>query len=53
MKLYSSIQKEGISESINYRVTVKGDVSWGFVGIGIIVVLAVALVGIVWRLGRR
>ena len=51
--LYSSVQPRGISETLNYRVTVKGSVTWGFLGIGIIAVLAILLAGIVLRLGRR
>lgn len=41
------------SDALNFRVTVRGSVAWGLVGAGLIAVLAVALIGIFWRLGRR
>jgi uncharacterized membrane protein len=51
--LYSAVQSRGISMTLNYRVTVTGSVSWGFLGLGIIAFLAILLVAIVIRLGRR
>jgi|APSaa5957512622_1039677.scaffolds.fasta_scaffold03760_6 uncharacterized membrane protein len=51
--LYSSIQARGISNTLNYRVTVTGAVGWGYIGIGIIGLLAVVLGAIIYRLGRR
>jgi uncharacterized membrane protein len=51
--IYSSVNEVGIYKNLNYRVTVKGSVEWGFVGIGIILVLVLALMLIYWRLGRR
>jgi uncharacterized membrane protein len=51
--LYSSVTELGISGTMNYRVTVKGSVEWGFFGIGVIVILVLVLVLIYWRLGRR
>ena len=51
--LYSSVAELGVSGTMNYRVTVKGSVEWGFFGIGVIVVLVLVLVLIYWRLGRR
>jgi uncharacterized membrane protein len=51
--IYSSVSDLGISANLNYRVTVKGSVEWGFVGLGIILAL-VLLVGLIyWRMGRR
>ena len=51
--LYSSIQSRGISNSMDYRVTVTGAVGWGYIGVGIIGLLAVVLGTIINRLGRR
>jgi uncharacterized membrane protein len=51
--LYSAVQARGISMTLNYRVTVTGSVTWGFLGLGIIAFLAILLVAIVIRLGRR
>jgi uncharacterized membrane protein len=51
--LYSAVQARGISITLNYRVTVTGSVGWGFLGLGIIAFLAILLVAIVIRLGRR
>jgi uncharacterized membrane protein len=51
--LYTAIQARGISKTLNYRVTVTGSVGWGFLGLGIIALLAIVLAAIVIRLGRR
>ena len=51
--LFSAIQSRGISNPMNYRVTVTGAVGWGYIGIGIIGLLAVVLGAIIYRLGRR
>jgi uncharacterized membrane protein len=51
--LYCSVQERGISETLNYRATVKGSSTWGFLGIGLIAVLAILLALIIMRLGRR
>jgi uncharacterized membrane protein len=51
--IYSAVSDIGISANLNYRVTVKGSVAWGLVGLGIIVVLVVVLGLIYWRMGRR
>jgi uncharacterized membrane protein len=53
VSLFSAIQERGISNNLNYRVTVTGAVGWGFLGIGIIGLLAIVLGVIVYRLGRR
>ena len=41
------------SESIEFRVTVKTETKWGVVGIGVIVVLAVVIVCVMRKYGRR
>ncbi|NLD58518.1 MAG: hypothetical protein GX647_02500 [Clostridiales bacterium] len=41
------------SDSAEFRVTIKTQTTWGFVGIGIIAVLAIGLVALFRRLGRR
>jgi uncharacterized membrane protein len=51
--IYSSVSELGIYTNLNYRVTVKGSVEWGFVGIGIVIALALVLLLIYWWLGRR
>ena len=51
--IYSSVSELGIYSNLNYRVTVKGSVEWGFVGIGIVIALVLVLFLIYWRLGRR
>jgi uncharacterized membrane protein len=51
--IYSSVSELGIYTNLNYRVTVKGSVEWGFVGIGIVIALVLVLLLIYWRLGRR
>jgi uncharacterized membrane protein len=51
--LYTAVQERGISKTLNYRVTVTGSVAWGFLGLGIIALLAILLVAIIVRLGRR
>lgn len=53
VSLYSAVAKLQLSKQIDYRVTVKGSVSWGYVGLGIIVILIFAIVVIFMRLGRR
>jgi uncharacterized membrane protein len=40
-------------DRLNFRVTVRGSMSWGIVGAGIIAVVAVGLIGMFWWLGRR
>jgi uncharacterized membrane protein len=51
--IYSAVSEIGISANLNYRVTVKGSVAWGLVGLGIIIVLVLVLGLIYWRMGRR
>ena len=53
VKLYSAVAKRQLSEIVNLRVTVKGAVGWGYIGLGIILILVVAIGLIFWRLGRR
>lgn len=44
---------DGISESINYRMTVSTSTLWGVVGLGIIAASLLVLFGAVGRFGRR
>lgn len=53
VSLYTAVAKLQLSKQIDYRVTVKGSVSWGYVGLGIIFMLIIAIVVIFMRLGRR
>ena len=43
----------GISESVQFRVTVQTSTLWGIVGVGVIAVAALILVLAVLRYGRR
>lgn len=42
-----------ISEPLHFRTTVRGSVSWGFVGLAIIIVIAISIIVIFRRVGRR
>lgn len=53
VKLYSAVSKRQLSEIINLRVTVKGAVGWGYIGLGIILILLLSIGLIFWRFGRR
>jgi uncharacterized membrane protein len=44
---------DGISESVNYRVTVVTSTMWGMVGLGVIAASLLVLLGAVGRFGRR
>ena len=44
---------DGVSESINYRVTVLTSTMWGVVGLGVIAASLLVLIGAVGRFGRR
>jgi uncharacterized repeat protein (TIGR01451 family) len=44
---------DGISESVNYRVTVVTSTMWGIVGLGVIAASLLVLLGAVGRFGRR
>jgi uncharacterized membrane protein len=44
---------DGISESVNYRVTVTTSTLWGIVGLGVIAASLLVLLGAVGRFGRR
>ena len=47
------IQGEKASKDIEFRVTVKASTAWGWIGIGIIVVVVAGLTGLFRWLGRR
>jgi uncharacterized membrane protein len=47
------IQGEKVSKDIEFRVTVKASTAWGWIGIGIIVVVIAGLTGLFRWLGRR
>jgi uncharacterized membrane protein len=42
-----------VSKTIEFRVTVKASTAWGWIGIGIILLVVVGLVALFIRLGRR
>lgn len=44
---------DGISESVNYRITVVTSTVWGVVGLGVIAASLLVLLGAVGRFGRR
>jgi uncharacterized membrane protein len=44
---------DGISESVNYRITVVTSTMWGIVGLGVIAASLLVLLGAVGRFGRR
>jgi uncharacterized membrane protein len=44
---------DGVSESVNYRVTVLTSTVWGVVGLGVIAASLLVLLGAVGRFGRR
>ena len=44
---------DGVSESINYRVTVLTSTMWGVVGLGVIAASLLVLIGAVGRFGLR
>jgi uncharacterized membrane protein len=44
---------DGISESVNYRVTVTTSTMWGMIGLGVIAASLLVLLGAVGRFGRR
>ena len=47
------IDGEKASKDIEFRVTVKASSAWGWIGIGIIVLVVVGLTGLFRWLGRR
>jgi uncharacterized membrane protein len=47
------VNGEKASQSIEFRVTVKASTAWGWIGIGIIVVVIAGLIGLFLWLGRR
>lgn len=48
-----SIEGEKANKNMELRVTVKASTVWGWMGIGIIVIVIAGLVGLFFRLGRR
>jgi uncharacterized membrane protein len=44
---------DGVSESVNHRVTVTASTLWGMVGLGVIATSLLVLMGAVGRFGRR
>ena len=48
-----SIEGEKVAEDLEFRVTVRASTAWGWVGIGMIVLVIAGLVGLFVRLGRR
>jgi uncharacterized membrane protein len=49
----TSIVDPWISEPLHFRTTVRGSVSWGFVGLTIIVIITTSIIVIFRRIGRR
>ena len=47
------VKNSNANDSIEFRITVKTETKWGFIGVGIIVVLAVGIVLIVKKYGRH
>ena len=47
------VKNSNANDSIEFRITVKTETKWGLIGIGIIVVLALGIVLIVKKYGRR
>lgn len=47
------VKNSDASDSAEFRMTVKNETKWGFIGIAIIVVLAAGIVAIVRKYGRR
>jgi uncharacterized membrane protein len=47
------VNGEKASKSIEFRVTVKASTAWGWIGIGIIVLVIAGLIGLFLWLGRR
>jgi uncharacterized membrane protein len=48
-----SVEGEKVSKNMEFRVTVKASTAWGWVGIGIIVIVLGGLVGLFMTFGRR
>ena len=47
------VKNSNTNDSIEFRITVKTETKWGLIGVGIIVVLALGIVLIVKKYGRR
>ena len=47
------VNGEKASQSIEFRITVQASTAWGWIGIGIIVVVIAGLIGLFLWLGRR
>jgi len=48
-----SVEGEKASKTLEFRVTVRASTAWGWVGIGIIVLVILGLVVLFIKLGRR
>lgn len=46
-------KNKNISDKAEFRITVKTETVWGFAGIGVIVVMALVLLGVMRKFGRR
>lgn len=46
-------KNKNISDKEEFRITVKTETVWGFAGIGVIVVMALVLLGVMRKFGRR
>jgi uncharacterized membrane protein len=51
--LSASTESNNASDKLDIRVTVLTPTIWGWVGIGIVVLVVIGLVAMFWRLGRR
>ena len=47
------VKNSNASDSVEFRITVKTETKWGIIGVGIIVILALGIVVIVKKYGRR
>lgn len=53
INLKASTESNNASDKLDVRVTVLTPTIWGWVGIGIVVLVVIGLVAMFWRLGRR
>jgi uncharacterized membrane protein len=53
INLKASTESNNASDKLDIRVTVLTPTIWGWVGIGIVVLVVIGLVAMFWRLGRR
>lgn len=47
------VKNSDASDDVEFRITVKTETKWGFVGIGVIVLLALVVSGVMRKYGRR